>query len=256
LFIFLIEKNEEASAMKTKIFILCIAAMAVAVLVSSGSMQQSADQLYQSAIYKEDVEGQLEEAIAVYQQIIEKFPNDGPIAAKAWFHVGLCYEKLGNREAQKAYQQVLSNYAEQKEIASQARARLAALATKATEPRFTNIRVPTGLPFDNCYALSPDGRQLAYLENGSVWLVPVHGETDPKIAGAPRQITQPNGSWTQTTDITWSRDGKWLAVHAKERDSGDLEYTVYMVSSKRPCIYPTHFWIFSFTRRRIESLLL
>ena len=117
--------------MKKKIFALLIASMVITALVSSGSIQQSANQLYQSGIYKEDVEGKLEEAIAIYQQIIEKFPNDGPVAAKAWFHMGQCYEKLGNQEAQKAYQQVLSNYSDQKEIASQARARLAALA-KAT----------------------------------------------------------------------------------------------------------------------------
>ncbi len=55
----------------------------------------------------------MEEAIATYQDIIKKFPKEGPVAAKAWFHIGLCYEKLGNREAQKAYQQVLSNYADQ-----------------------------------------------------------------------------------------------------------------------------------------------
>ena len=69
--------------MKTKILMLCIVIMAATALALSGSMQQSADQLYQSAIYKEDVEGQLEEAIAVYQQIIEKFSNDGSVAAKA-----------------------------------------------------------------------------------------------------------------------------------------------------------------------------
>jgi Tol biopolymer transport system component len=227
--IFLIEKHEEASVMKIKIFVLYIMAMVIAVIASSDPVQQSANQLYQSGIYKEDVEGKLEEAIAVYQQIIESFPKDGPVAAKAWFHMGLCYEKLGNLQAQNAYRQVLSNYADQKEIASQARARLAALATKAAEPRFTKIRVPTGLPTNGFFTLSPDGRQLAYIEKGSVWIVPVHGQTDPTIAGAPRQITPQNRSWTETTDITWSGDGKWLAWKAKERNSGKLVYAIYMV---------------------------
>jgi dipeptidyl aminopeptidase/acylaminoacyl peptidase len=231
LFIFLIEKYEEASVMKIKIFVLYVMAMVIAVIASSDPVQQSANQLYQSGIYKEDVEGKLEEAIAAYQEIIKKYPDDNPVAAKAWFHMGLCYEKLGNQEAQNAYRQVLSNYADQKEIASQARARLAALAIKAAEPHFTKIRVPTGLPTNGFFALSPDGRQLAYIEKGSVWVVPVHGQTDPAIAGAPRQITPQNRSWTETTDITWSGDGKWLALKAKERDSGKLEYAVYMVSS-------------------------
>jgi dipeptidyl aminopeptidase/acylaminoacyl peptidase len=217
--------------MKTKILSLCIVAMAAAALVSSGSVQQSANQLYQSGIYKEDVEGKLEEAIATYQEIIRSFPDDGPVAAKAWFHMGLCYEKLGNHEAQKAYQQVLANYADQKDIASQARTRLAALATKATEPRFTNIRVPTGLPTRPFFSLSPDGQQLAYIEKGSVWLLPVHGATDPAIAGAARQITKPTKSWVETTDIAWSRDGKWLALHVRESGAAELEYAVYVVPS-------------------------
>jgi len=217
--------------MKTKILALPIATMAIAALVLLGSVQQSANQLYQSGIYKEDVEGKPEEAIALYEEIIARFPHEGSVAAKAWFHMGLCYEKLGNQKAQKAYQQVLSNYADQKEIASQARVRLKALATKAAEPRFTKIRVPTGLPDNARYALSPDGQQLAYLSGGSVWLVPVHGATDPSISGAPRQITQQNKSWTETTDITWSRDGKWLALHVKESGSDKLEYAVYMVNS-------------------------
>jgi len=198
--------------MKTKIFVLFIAAMAIAALVSLGSIQQSANQLYQSGIYKEDVEGQLEEAITIYQQIIEKFPNDGPISAKAWFHIGLCHEKLGNQEAQKAYQQVLSNYADQKEIASQARARLAALGeTLASdkEPVFTTRQLWTGPDVDTQGAPSPDGRYLSFTD----WETGDLAVRDLRT-GANRRLTN-KGPWEKSSEnaefSTWSPDGKLIA---------------------------------------------
>ena len=65
-------------------------------LALSGFIPQSAEQLYQSGIYKEDVEGKLEEAIAICKEIIKKYSQNNPVAAKALFHLGLCYEKAGN----------------------------------------------------------------------------------------------------------------------------------------------------------------
>ncbi len=115
--------------MKSKFFVF-IVWIALAAFVSSGPIQQSAEQLYQSAIYKQDVEGKLEEAIAVYQEIIKKYPQNSPVAAKALFHMGMCYEKLGNQEAQKAYQRLIDDYPGQKEEVTLARARLS-LLTKA-----------------------------------------------------------------------------------------------------------------------------
>ena len=60
------------------------------------------------------------------------------------FHLGLAYEKLGNAEARKAYEQVVRNYADQTETAAEARRRLAALqpatsaAARATSPSRTS----------------------------------------------------------------------------------------------------------------------
>jgi Tol biopolymer transport system component len=210
--------------MKTKIFVLCVMAMVIAVIASSGPIQQSANLLYQSGIYKEDVEGKLEEAIAVYQEIIKKFPQDNPVAAKAWFHIGLCYEKLGNREAQKAYQQVLINYADQKEVASQARSRLAALA-KPTEappppPKFRRIEIPGKPQIRSAAMLSPDGTRFAFLAEGDIWTVPVSGGVHPNIAGEPVRLTTNMDAWEAgNCTVAWSTDGRWIAFRAKPNDS-------------------------------------
>ena len=161
--------------MKTKITILCIVTVATAALVLSASMQQSADQLYQSGIYKEDVEGNLEEAIAAYQEVIEKFPADGPVAAKAWLHIGLCYEKLGNREAQKAYERLIQDYPTQKQEVAMARERLAQLISshkkEPVQPIFRKIRILTGNDGDT--HLSPDGQKISLVSDKKLWIMPL-----------------------------------------------------------------------------------
>ncbi len=63
--------------------------------VSEGSEQQSAEKYLQSGLYKEEVNGNIEEAIAIYQKVIKDFPEDRKVAAKAQLHIALCYEKLG-----------------------------------------------------------------------------------------------------------------------------------------------------------------
>ena len=60
--------------------------------VSSGYAQQTAEQLYQSGLYKEEIEGELEAAIKIYETIINEYPGNRPVAAKAYLHIGLCYE--------------------------------------------------------------------------------------------------------------------------------------------------------------------
>jgi tetratricopeptide (TPR) repeat protein len=107
------------------VFIVFILILAFA---SSASIQQSAEQLYQSGIYKEEVEGELEKAIEIYQTIVKQFPGNREIAAKAQLHIGLCYEKLGLKEAQKAFQKVVDNYPERQEEVAIAKERIAALS--------------------------------------------------------------------------------------------------------------------------------
>jgi Tol biopolymer transport system component len=96
--------------------------------VSSGLAQQTAEQLYQSGLYKEEIKGELDAAIKIYETIINKYPENRSVAAKTQLHIGLCYEKLGNEKARKVYELVVREYADQGDAAAQARTRLTALA--------------------------------------------------------------------------------------------------------------------------------
>ena len=135
----------------------------VLVFVFQGSMQQSAEQLYQAGLYAEEVEGDLQKAIQIYTQVLEKFAEKKEIAADAQLHIGLCYEKLGRTEAIKAYEQVLKNYAGQAKQVAEARARLAALRKEQPVGLSMTRLLPAELLLE-CPVLSPDGTKIAGID--------------------------------------------------------------------------------------------
>ncbi len=200
-----------------------LAAMIVtgALLFVSANTQKDdrAEVALRGAIDKETVDGDLKAAIDEYARLAQS-SNRG-LAARALLRMGQCHEKLGNSEARKTYERLVRDFADQGEIVKEAQTRLAALTGPETKPKFTKIRIPTKLPRDGTeFALSPDGEQLAYVSDGSVWLLPIHGPTDPDIAGAPRRISEPVRTWAACHAITWSQDGNWLALNVVERSNG------------------------------------
>ena len=58
--------------------------------------QESAEEVFEKALYYEDIKGDLQKAISLYEQIMKQFPGNRRIAAKSQLHIGLCYEKLGS----------------------------------------------------------------------------------------------------------------------------------------------------------------
>jgi len=85
--------------------------------------QMSSD-IYQLALQKEIGEGNLEEAIQLYSQVVSDADAERKIRANAQLHVGICYEKLGEKKAKDAYQNVLKNFADQKDVVDEARERI------------------------------------------------------------------------------------------------------------------------------------
>jgi len=56
--------------------------------------QQTANQLYEKALYLEEAKGELQGAIDLYNKIVENKNADQSFQAKALLHIGMCYEKL------------------------------------------------------------------------------------------------------------------------------------------------------------------
>jgi Tol biopolymer transport system component len=122
---------------------------------------QSAQDFFQKALAKERAEGNLEEAISLYQKVAEE-STDKALAAKAQLRIGICYEKLGRAEALKAYQAVIERFPNQSEQVAEARARIAELTTERTlGPPLTHIWSWDDDDFLlEAQSLSPDGTKL------------------------------------------------------------------------------------------------
>ena len=89
--------------------------------------QESAEQLYEAALFKKEAEGDLQGAVQLFLKIITDFPENRRIAAKAQLQIGICYEKLGLKQAQRAFQKVIDSYPEQTEAVKGANEKLSLL---------------------------------------------------------------------------------------------------------------------------------
>ena len=153
--------------MRTKTWIALI--MSAALTLALGATQNNtrkdpqAEAQLQAAITKETVEGDLKGAIELYQKLADG--SDHAVAAKALVRMGQCYEKLGNAEAMKAYERVVHEFSDQKEMVAAARARLAALAGGAGAPGSSTLtmrRIWAGV--DVSGKVSPDGRYVSFTD--------------------------------------------------------------------------------------------
>ncbi len=91
----------------SKFSIFCLV-LIVAVFITP-LFSQSPSLLYQQGLLKENGEGDLKAAVAIYVKIVGDETVDRSLRAKAQLHKGMCKEKLGRKEAQKAYQQVIDS---------------------------------------------------------------------------------------------------------------------------------------------------
>jgi tetratricopeptide (TPR) repeat protein len=189
---------------------LALVAVCSAVLASQAP---SGHAVFEQALAKERVEGNLTEAIRLYQRVVSEFASDRALAARALMQAGLCYEKLGRDEAVPAYERLLRDFADQREPAVQASARLEVLKRTAAERaaagptaplrRFVEDRGTTerGYP-------TRDGRSMARFNTSqrSIELVDIKSQS-------VRQLTKPLELGQQAfTDLEISPDGMTLAA--------------------------------------------
>lgn len=131
---------------------------AIALLASERSDQ--ARVILEAARKKETVDGDLKGAIQQYRIVATKFAGERALAADALIKMAECYRKLGDAESKKIYEQVLRDYADQKEPVALARARLgrgepAGQAGIVVRQVWSGVDVHEGHP-------SPDGRRIVW----------------------------------------------------------------------------------------------
>ncbi len=181
------------------------------------SSQETAGQLYEKALYLEEGKGELQLAIKLYQQILNQYPDDREVRAKAQLHIGMCKEKLGLKEAIDAYQKVIDNYPEFQNEVSVAKQNLKRLSNVLDEtlkkPKFRKIRIPTKITWNT--RLSPDGQKLTLASDGKLWFIPLSGKLGTEFSGVPVKLNTGDLE-IEWCGLAWSGDGKWIAFNDKE----------------------------------------
>ncbi len=103
------------------IFLSCL------LLSASSLLASNVEETYQAALMQEKGEGNLEEAIRLYKQVIEaheKGEADESMAARAQLRIGVCQEKLGLAQARQTYEAVRDKYPDQPQVGAEAARRL------------------------------------------------------------------------------------------------------------------------------------
>jgi len=104
--------------------ILLLSATVLMLTAGITSAQQTSDQLFEKALYAEEMKGDLGEAVKIYRQVLKENPGNRQVSARALLHIGMCYEKLGSELASQAYQDVIGKYSDQEKEVSMAKERI------------------------------------------------------------------------------------------------------------------------------------
>lgn len=86
--------------------------------------QKSSGELYEKALYMEEVSGKLDKAVELYLNILEKYPNDRQVCAKTLYRLGLVNEKMGKQKADEYFTRLVNSYPDQTEMVALAKAKL------------------------------------------------------------------------------------------------------------------------------------
>lgn len=210
----------ERSEMKlTTRFFIPIAVIALAAAVCAAFTLQNSSQhqvLFEKAKFTMETKGDLKGAIELFEEIIKKYPEERDYAAKSLYLMGICYEKLGERQAQQAqatFQRIIEDYPDQTKEVNLAKEKLLVFQ-KARVPAETSegeFRIRKIGPLEVLGAPSPDGRLISCVDwdTGDLALYEV-------ASGKKRRVTA-KGSWAVSNDwaeeSSFSPDGKTIAYN-------------------------------------------
>lgn len=221
------------------IIVLTIATASMSVLAED----KKANELLQSGVTKEAIQGDLIAAISLYEKAVKEAGSNRELAAKAQLRLGAAYQKQGNDQARGIFERLVRDYADQKESAAEAQLRLAALVGSRpaaspqvpTEPAITVVESTERLitlfdrtgrmlttvgdpipatPGSGAMTLSPDARRVAVVRGGVIIVYDVVSKTGINLTTGPFDA-QP----------AWSPDGSRIAFQSS------LTSGVYIVNS-------------------------
>src|SRR5512135_216469 len=105
--------------------------LAVTGLLTTAQMATAASpsELLEQGIYSEETKGDVDAALKLYQQVVAEAKAGQAVAAQAQYRLGVCYYKKKNYgQANAAFEKVLRDYPEQKDLIALANKYLAEAA--------------------------------------------------------------------------------------------------------------------------------
>ncbi len=199
--------------------------LTVVVLVSfqHALTQESAEELYQAALFKKNADGDLEGAIELFNKILKDFPESRKVCAHAYLQLGMCYEKLGMKQAQKSYQQVIDSYPEQTDTVEVAKEKLSNLlnAKKAAEKGDEGLQIRLiEQGGDASGEISPDNKYLCCVDwetSDLAVMDVVSGEMLRLTSNKYRESDSPD-AYEAPGGSVWAPDQKriaytWYGIH-------------------------------------------
>ena len=203
--------------MKRMFILLAVIALAALSITAFAQRDKEAETLFHRGVHFEEVRGELKEAIAIYEEIVKKYPENRPVAANAYYHLGLCYQKLGRTQAAEAFQKVVEKYPDQAEIVLLAKEKLSLLARAETRGEKTDEGLKISLVWqdtgmDSTGEISPDGKYLSCVD----WTTSDLAVRD-MATGIVRRLTSkegaPQGSYEAPDHSIWAPDSRQIAYN-------------------------------------------
>ncbi len=122
------QKREKPDAMAILLLSagMLITAVLLAVTLFTSTVQaKPASVLLQEGLYAEEVEGNLDAAIEIYQKAVKQAARVEKTAARATYRIGMCYLKKGEKEkAADYFEQITTKFGQQKALAQRAQSQL------------------------------------------------------------------------------------------------------------------------------------
>jgi Tol biopolymer transport system component len=195
------------------------AALAVMALGSAAlTAQQRPRDLFERARILEESNQDLKQAIQLYERVLSAKP-DRALAAQAVLRMAECYQKLGDAQARKIFEQVVNDYPEQTAAVTKARGRLGGSDRVAKGTVFRKV-LSSGV--DPEARVSPDGRYISYpaYETGDLGIHDLITGTDRVLTNSAHYA---NGF---AEGSAFSRDGKQIAyVWDKGKERWEVRVT-------------------------------
>jgi Tol biopolymer transport system component len=208
----------ERSGMKpTKSFIpmAVVLGLTAAVVCATFALQNSSQHkvLFEKAKFTMETKGDLRGAIELFEDIIKKYPNERDYAAKSLYLMGICYEKLGERQAQQAqaaFQKIVEDYPDQTDAVNMAKEKLLVLqkVQGPAEMGEDEIRIRRVFPFGTWGSPSLDGRFISCRDDsGNLAIIDI-------ATGKKRSLTN---------SASWDR-GDFVSTSLISHDNGQVVY--------------------------------